>query len=82
GSIEGRQARDWKPVSSPPEEYLDQKLFDARMKGQSRKLFEVVEFAKLTEGCRMSVVSAYFGFTGASACGVCDLCRKATDGEA
>ncbi|MEK7355316.1 MAG: RecQ family zinc-binding domain-containing protein, partial [Bdellovibrionota bacterium] len=80
GSLEGRQPREWKPVASPPDEYLDQKLFETRMQGQKRKLFEAVEFAKLEEGCRMSVVAAYFGFSGAPACGVCDLCRKARDG--
>ena len=74
GSLEGRQPREWKPLESPPDEYLDQKLFELRMKGQRQKLFQMVELAKLTEGCRMVSVAEYFGFAGASPCGRCDLC--------
>ena len=76
GSLEGRQPREWKPVSAPPDEYLDQKLFDLRIKGQRQKLYQMVEFAKLEEGCRMVTVAEYFGFPGASPCGKCDLCLK------
>lgn len=75
GSLEGRQPREWKPLESPPDEYLDQKLFDLRMKGQRQKLFQMVEFAKLAEGCRMVEVAKYFGFN-APPCGRCDLCRR------
>lgn len=80
GSLEGRQPREWTPVASPPDEYLDQKLFDARMKTQRRKLLEMVDFAKQESGCRMVTVAAYFGFPGEPACGTCDLCRKASGG--
>ena len=80
GSLEGRQPRDWKPVVSPPEEYLDPKLYELRMRGQRRKLLEMVDFAKLETGCRMVVVSAYFGFKDVSPCGVCDLCLRAVGG--
>ena len=76
GSIEGRQPREWKPIGSPPEEFLAQDLFDARMKAQKRKLFEMVELAKQDEGCRMQTLQAYFGFPGAERCGLCDLCVK------
>jgi ATP-dependent DNA helicase RecQ len=75
GSLEGRQPREWKPLESPPDEYLDQKLFDLRMKSQRQKLFQMVELAKLAEGCRMREVAKYFGFN-ASPCGRCDLCRR------
>ncbi len=74
GSLEGRQPRDWKPVQSPPDEYLDQKLFDLRLRGQKQKLFQMVEFTKMAEGCRMVAVAAYFGFLSAVPCGKCDLC--------
>ncbi len=80
GSLEGRQPREWKPLQSPPDEYLDAKLYEARMKAARSKLLQIVEFAKQDEGCRMQVVSAYFGFSGAAACGKCDLCLKAARG--
>ena len=78
GSLEGRQPREWTPVESPPDEYLDQKLFDLRMKSQRQKLYQMVELAKLEEGCRMVEVSKYFGFAGATPCGKCDLCIRQT----
>ncbi len=78
GSIEGRQPREWQPVQEPPEEYLDQKLFDLRLRGQKQKLFQMVEFTKMTEGCRMTAVADYFGFPGAVPCGKCDLCLAQT----
>ena len=76
GCIEGRQPRDWKPVASPPDEYLDTELFELRRKAQARKLYEMVNFAKLDEGCRMVAVSSYFGFSDSTRCGVCDLCLR------
>jgi ATP-dependent DNA helicase RecQ len=76
GSLEGRQPREWKPLESPPDEYLDQKLFDLRMKSQRQKLYQMVELAQMTEGCRMVEVAKYFGFIQ-SPCGRCDLCRRA-----
>lgn len=76
GAIEGRQPREWTPVQSPPEEYLDLALFSARMKGQKQKLYEMIGFIKMTEGCRMQAISRYFGFKDEKACGICDLCRR------
>jgi ATP-dependent DNA helicase RecQ len=74
GSLEGRQPRDWQPVQNPPDEFLDPKLFDLRMRGQRRKLFEMVELAKMTEGCRMVRIAGYFGVNDSFPCGKCDLC--------
>lgn len=76
-SLEGRQPRDWKPLQPPPDEYLDSTLYEARLRAQKQKLFEMVNFAKLKVGCRMQVVSAYFGFPGENPCLRCDLCLKA-----
>lgn len=76
GSLEGRNSRDWTPIAPPPEEYLDESLYAVRTRGQSRKLYEVVNLAKMEEGCRMVAVSAYFGFA-AEPCGRCDLCVRA-----
>jgi ATP-dependent DNA helicase RecQ len=76
GSLEGRQPREWTPVEPPPEEFLDSRQFEARMKSQRRKLYEMVNFAKMTDGCRMIAVSAYFGFAGSERCEKCDLCLR------
>jgi ATP-dependent DNA helicase RecQ len=76
GSLEGRQPREWTPVTPPPEEYLDEDLYRVRMRGQTRKLYEMVNLAKMEEGCRMVAISAYFGFS-ATPCGRCDLCVRA-----
>jgi len=83
GSLEGRQPREWKPLAEPPDEYLDPKLFEARMKSQRQKLFQMVEFAKMNasaepEACRMRVIAGYFGEGAlhAAPCGVCDLCLE------
>ena len=80
GALEGREPRAWTPVASPPEEYLDPVAFSERMKSARQKLFQMVEFAKQAEGCRMQTVSTYFGFAGEPPCGVCDLCRGSARG--
>lgn len=85
GSLEGRQPREWKTLAPPPEEYLDLKLFESRLRGQKSKLYEMVNFAKLnphenSDQCRMAVVAAYFGFANQPRCGQCDLCRAAGAG--
>jgi ATP-dependent DNA helicase RecQ len=82
GAIEGRQPREWRAVEPPPEEYLDRRLYEARLKSQKQKLFEMVSFASARPGastltCRMTEISRYFGFPDEKACGVCDLCRQA-----
>jgi ATP-dependent DNA helicase RecQ len=76
GSIEGRQPREWKPLAEPPREYLDDKLYQARVKAQKLKLYEIVDFARAEDGCRMVRVSAYFGFPNEEPCGLCDLCLR------
>ncbi len=60
GSLEGRNPRDWKPVQSPPAEYLGQKNYELRQKGVQRKLYEIVSFAQMSEGCRMIEIEKYF----------------------
>lgn len=78
GSLEGRQPREWTAVQSPPDEYLDPKLHETRMKGQRQKLYQMVELAKLEAGCRMVEIAKYFGFADEPKCGKCDLCLKVT----
>lgn len=77
GSLEGRQPREWKAVESPPDEFLDPKDFELRMKGQKQKLFQMVELAKKSEGCRMISIAAYFGYANEPRCERCDLCVAA-----
>jgi ATP-dependent DNA helicase RecQ len=80
GALEGREPRVWTPIAPPPDEYLDTAAFAERMKSARQKLYQMVEFVKQSEGCRMQTVSTYFGFSDAPACGVCDLCRRAAGG--
>jgi ATP-dependent DNA helicase RecQ len=87
GALEGRNPREWRAVQNPPSEYLDQRLFEARVKAQKQKLFEMVSFASQRPGasvfaCRMSEVSRYFGFPGEAPCRVCDLCRASAEASA
>ncbi len=79
GAIEGRKPIEWKAISEPPQEYLDQALYQTRRTGQLRKLHEMVAFAKLSpeadhELCRMTELEKYFGFKDGKRCGICDLC--------
>jgi ATP-dependent DNA helicase RecQ len=93
GSLEGRQPREWQTVRPPPEEFMNEELYQIRMRGQKQKLYEMVHFAKLVEGCRMVEIARYFGlgsgFRGASSgneveitpCGICDLCLRGLGGD-
>lgn len=76
GSLESaRSPRDWAPSAEPEGEYLDESLYKERIAGQSRKLHEMLRFAR-AEGCRMQVIRTYFGASGGDVCGVCDKCRE------
>jgi ATP-dependent DNA helicase RecQ len=81
GALEGRQPREWRTLGTPPVEYLDANLYQARMRSQKRKLYEMVEFAKLSGQsgavCRMQEIGKYFGFSDMSPCRKCDLCLQA-----
>jgi ATP-dependent DNA helicase RecQ len=81
GSIEGRQPREWRAIQSPPTEFLDQKLFEARVRMQKHKLYEVIEFALATKGCRMVTIGHYFGFPDQKPCEKCDLCLQTAANE-
>ena len=82
GSIEGKQPRDWRPIQSPPEEYLERRLYDQRSRAQKNKLYEMVTLAKLDDGCRMVMIAGYFGFPEEKPCGHCDLCVRGSLGKA
>lgn len=77
GSLEGaRNPREWTPLAEPEGDYLDETLHHERMKGQQKKLHEMVRYARATN-CRMREIHAYFGFAESQVCGICDRCREA-----
>ncbi|MGE0632572.1 MAG: ATP-dependent DNA helicase RecQ [Pseudobdellovibrionaceae bacterium] len=63
-------------VAEPEGEFLEEKLYQARVKSQNMKLLELIRLLKLEDGCRMSQVYDYFGHKEVAPCGVCDLCLK------
>jgi ATP-dependent DNA helicase RecQ len=76
GSLEGaRNPRVWQPVSEPEGEYVDQTLYEARLKGQNQKLHEMVLFVR-HDGCRMQQIHEYFGSSLTNQCGICVNCKK------
>lgn len=75
GAIEGLRPRDWQVLGEPPAEYLDERLYEARMQSQRLKLEQMVGFCQMTNGCRMAKIANYFGSSEQLACGVCDLCE-------
>jgi ATP-dependent DNA helicase RecQ len=80
GSLEGRRPSEWRAIQSPPDDFLDLKLYESRLRSQKRKLLEMVDYAKRTpendaDQCRFALLSAYFGFANEERCGHCDLCR-------
>jgi ATP-dependent DNA helicase RecQ len=82
GSLEGaRNPREWQPVSEPEGEYVDQALYEARLKGQNQKLHEMVLFVR-HEACRMQRVHEYFGSPLETPCGICDNCKRKSTSSA
>ncbi|OQW49321.1 MAG: hypothetical protein A4S09_12460 [Proteobacteria bacterium SG_bin7] len=59
-------------LEEPNGEMLDEKLAQARFKGQNMKLLEVVNLVK-SEECRKKIIYKYFG-VAAGDCGNCDNC--------
>ncbi len=59
-------------LEEPNGEVLNEKLFQARLKGQNLKLLELVKLVK-SEVCRNETIYAYFGVKSGP-CGHCDRC--------
>ena len=55
--------------------YLSPAIFEERQARYVSKLNAMLEYAEQDQFCREQVLLAYFGETGAVACGHCDVCR-------
>ena len=55
---------------------IDQKAYEERKKQFSRRMKQMVDYVKEQALCRSVMIGRYFGDTGISECGTCDLCRK------
>ena len=55
--------------------YLSPAIFEERRTRYVSKLNAMLEYAEQNQFCREQVLLAYFGETGAVACGNCDVCR-------
>ena len=64
--------REIQIIEDPSGEFVDQSLFEKRLKNQNIKLLDLVQLAK-SETCRMKTIYAYFGVTSTD-CGHCDNC--------
>ncbi len=67
--------REWEIIGELPDEYLEQDDFEARIKAQRHKLYEMTEFIKLEE-CRKRYIYNYFGMATTEDCGNCDNCLR------
>ena len=74
GALEGKDPRNWKLGPPPEGEFVDQKLWETRIRGQKEKLHALVSFLISPEGCRAQEVERYFGLPSGAACGICDHC--------
>ena len=73
-SLEGRiEERNLKVVAPPSGEYMDTELVQKRLKGNQKKLLEIVQYAKLKQ-CRKQRIYQYFGLDVEEPCGFCDNC--------
>ena len=56
--------------------YLPPAIFESRQTRFVAKMKAMLEYAEQNQFCREQVLLAYFGETGAAACGQCDVCRE------
>lgn len=73
---ENKSAFGYEVVAEPEGEFLDENIYQTRLRTQNMKLLELIRLLKLDEGCRMNRVYEYFGHQKEVPCGVCDLCLK------
>ncbi|MCB0355429.1 MAG: ATP-dependent DNA helicase RecQ, partial [Bdellovibrionales bacterium] len=72
--IDEKNPRHITALEEPAEEYLDETQQELRLQSLNKKLLEMVQWAQMTEGCRMQVIYKYFGEQDPQPCGKCDLC--------
>lgn len=73
-AINEKNPRDMQVLEEPLTELLDEEQNKMRIEALNRKLLQMVQWAKMTEGCRMQTIYNYFGEADVQACGHCDLC--------
>ncbi len=76
-SISSVNTRELKVLAPPPIEFMNEEKHELFLKNQHQKLLEVLQFAQMTEGCRLQQIKKYFSYAEGDLCGICDLCVKA-----
>ncbi|WP_413288609.1 RecQ family ATP-dependent DNA helicase [Bdellovibrio sp. HCB337] len=61
-------------VREPTAEMFAAENSPALLKSQNQKLYDIVRYATREDECRLLQIYEYFGHTGASKCGHCDVC--------
>ncbi|MCB0391348.1 MAG: ATP-dependent DNA helicase RecQ [Bdellovibrionales bacterium] len=74
--IDEKNRRMMTAVEEPSQELLDENQQIQRLKVQNQKLLELVQWALMSEGCRLATIYRYFGEENPKPCGKCDLCKK------
>ncbi|MCD6375199.1 MAG: ATP-dependent DNA helicase RecQ [Caldisericaceae bacterium] len=62
-------------IDELPEEWLDEKHLEKKLKAEQMQLYQMMRYAKL-ETCRKAFIHEYFGIAHGPQCGACDNCRK------
>jgi ATP-dependent DNA helicase RecQ len=68
----------FKVVADFPEEDFKDKWHNEHLKHRNEKLLSIVQWAQMTEGCRLNEIYKYFTANDSEQkipCGRCDLCR-------
>jgi len=74
--VNPKNPKDIKVLGEIPEDLLLNTQFESRRKNLNNKLYQLLEWAKMTEGCRMQHIYSYFGVVDSKTCGKCDLCTN------
>ncbi len=74
--ISSVNTRELSILASPPVEFLDDVAHASFLKNQNQKLLDILQFAQLSEGCRIKQIKKYFSYAEGDACQICDLCLK------
>lgn len=75
-----RNVRELKIISEIEADYVDEDIFNQRLKMQSQKLLAMVQWAK-AEVCRRKIIHEYFGAVALEWCGNCDVCEANGHGQ-
>ena len=78
--VPARNRLGFQPVMAPTPEDLSSLRTEQRLNTQGNKLYQMTDWAKSADSCRMRRVQAYFGQPHAGVCGRCDVCRSHATG--